>query len=416
MSNSLAIAAVTATLRYVLERALQRPHPGPVGGAGVTTLRPDRLAGTDLADAAGINVFCYRVTPNAAGNLTDLPTRRADGSLLQRPVAALDLHYLLTGYGADVSLDAQRLLGRAVSAFDMTPVLTRDVVTDALTLYGGQSETAFLPESDLADQVELVKLAPVTLSLEELSKLWAALGTPYLLSMTYLATVVLIEAEVTPRSSLPVRERAITVTPAGAPRLDSVDTDPPGGAMLTGASVVLRGSGLAAPLSQVRIGPAVLAGEPGGAVGELRAVLTDAVPAGMHAVRVTQSAPAGPGGTPPARTLATSNTVPLLLRPAVTAIATTADEVTLSVRPALVAGQRAGVVLSRLSGGGPDDPAEVSIMLPPVPATAAPQTAVTLPRADVPDGTWLVRLRVDGVDSLPELVGEAYGAPALTVP
>jgi hypothetical protein len=416
MSNGLAIAAVTSTLRYVLERTLQRPHPGPVGGAVVTTLRPSELAGADFADAAGINLFCYQVTPNPAGRLTDLPTRRADGSLVQRPVAALDLRYLLTCYGADGSLDAQRLLGRAVSAFDVTPVLTRDVVTAALTLYAGQSETAFLAEADLADQVELVKLAPVTLSIEELSNLWAALGTPYLLSMTYLATVVLIEADVIPRASLPVRERTITVTPAGAPRLESVDTDPPGGAMLTGATVVLRGSGLGSPLSQVRIGPVTLVGEPGHAVGEVRAVLTDAVPAGMHAVQVTHVEPAGPGGIPAARTIAASNALPLLLRPAVTVTGTTADEVTLTMSPPLVAGQRASIMLDRLPGGAPADPTEVSITLPPVPTTSAPQTAVTLPRVDVPDGTWLVRLRVDGVDSLPELVGETYGAPALTLP
>ena len=40
-------------------------------------------------------------TPNHAWNLTDLPTRRGDGSLTRRPVAAIDLHYLITAYGDD---------------------------------------------------------------------------------------------------------------------------------------------------------------------------------------------------------------------------------------------------------------------------------------------------------------------------
>jgi hypothetical protein len=416
MSNGLAIAAVTSTFRYILDRALQAPHPGPVGGASVTTLPVQQLANTDLAGTAGINLFCYQVTPNHAWNLSDLPTRRPDGSLVQRPVAALDLQYLITCHGQDTSLEPQRLVGRVVSALSVNPVFTRDVVDAALSLYAGDTQTSFLAESDLADEIELVKLSPFTLSLEELSKLWGVFGTPYLLSLTYLATVVLIEAEVSPRTSLPVRQRTVTIIAAGAPRLDSVDTDPPGEPVLSGTTLVLRGSGLLGPATQVRIGPATLerAAGPGGA--EFRVVLTDAVPAGMLAVQVTQSSPAGPGGIPPARTIATSNTLPLLVRPVVTVAGITSDTVALSVKPPLAAGQRATVLLSRLAGGGPGDPGDLTISLPAVATTAAPQSSVELHREVIPDGRWLVRLRVDGVDSLPELAGETYGAPALTLP
>jgi hypothetical protein len=41
---------------------------------------------------------------------------------------------------------------------------------------------------------------------------------------------------------------------------------------------------------------------------------------------------------------------------------------------------------------------------------------VVLPRSDVPDGSWLLSLQVDGAQSVPELVGDTYGAPALTLP
>jgi uncharacterized protein DUF4255 len=416
MSNGLAIAAVTSTLRYILDRALQAPHPGPVGGASVTTLPVQQLANTDLAGSTGINLFCYQVTPNHAWNLTDLPTRRSDGSLVQRPVAALDLQYLITCHGQDASLEPQRLVGRVVSALSVNPVFTHDVVDAALSLYASDTETSFLAESDLADEIELVKLSPFTLSLEELSKLWAVFGTPYLLSLTYLATVVLIEAEVSPRISLPVRQRTVTITAAGAPRLESVDTDPPGEPVLPGTTLVLRGSGLLGTTTQVRIGPATLepAAGPGGA--ELRIVLTDAVPAGMQAVQVAQSSPAGPDGIPPAQATATSNTLPLLLRPVVTVAGITPDTVALSVKPPLAAGQRAAVLLSRLAGGEPGDPGDLTISLPPVATAVAPQSSVELHREVIPDGEWLVRLRVDGVDSLAELVGETFGAPALTLP
>ena len=159
MSNSLAVAAVTSTLRYVLDRALQQSHAGQVGGASVTTLRPQELTGGDLAGAPGINVFCFQATPNHAWNLTDLPTRRSDGSLVQRPVAALDLHYLVTCYGDEPQLEPQRLLGRVVVALAATSVLTRDVVAAALRRSTATRPTRrFLADSDLADEVELVKL------------------------------------------------------------------------------------------------------------------------------------------------------------------------------------------------------------------------------------------------------------------
>ena len=70
-------------------------------------------------------------------------------------------------------------------------------------------------------------------------------------------------------------------------------------------------------------------------------------------------------------------------------------------------------MLGRLDGTA--TPAEVTLVLPPVEAGAAPLAALDVPRAEIPDGHWLVRLQVDGVESLPELVGDVYGAPDLTL-
>src|SRR5829696_2923120 len=96
MSNSLAIAAVTSSIRFVIDRSLQQTHPAPVGGARVVTRRPEELTAAEFTEDPAINVYCYLATPNHAWNLTDLPTRRANGSLVHRPVAALDLHYLIS--------------------------------------------------------------------------------------------------------------------------------------------------------------------------------------------------------------------------------------------------------------------------------------------------------------------------------
>jgi uncharacterized protein DUF4255 len=98
VSNSLAVAMVTAALRRTLGEALVAIPAGGVENARVTPLRPDMLAAAD-GDARGINIFLYQVAASPAWVGNALPTRRDDGSLLNRPEQALDLHYLLTFSG-----------------------------------------------------------------------------------------------------------------------------------------------------------------------------------------------------------------------------------------------------------------------------------------------------------------------------
>ncbi|MGC0273297.1 DUF4255 domain-containing protein [Pseudactinotalea sp. Z1739] len=420
MSNSLAIAAVTSSIRYVLDRSLQRPHPGPVGGAGVTTLHPGELSGTDLAGDAGLNVYCYLATPNHAWNLTDLPTRRADGTTVQRPLAALDLHYLITCYGSEATLETQRLLGRAVAALSATSVLGRDVVSAALELYAAHSETPFLADSDLAAELELVKLAPVTLSLEEMSKLWGVLDVAYQLSLTYLATVVLVAAEASPSRNLPVRSPAIALSTSGPIHLHAVTPEVPDPANGEHGVLVLRGSRLLAPpggQTHVRIGPATLPVEDARATAaELRISLTDAVPAGVHGLQILHRSPAGSADPAPVRTTSASNAVHVVIRPQVTITAVSATEVTLGVRPSLRPRQRPSVLLRRLSGGAGDDQQSLTMEFPPVGPDQDAVAELTFSHGDLPDGTWLVQLQVDGTDSIPTATDQTYDQPALTLP
>lgn len=412
MSNTLAIATVTSTVRYLLEQSLGGPQPGPVGSAAVTTLHPSRLAGDDALPPKGINVFCYRVTPNHAWNLTDLPTRSPSGGLTRRPVAALDLHYLISCTGDDAELDTQRLLARVVLALAVTPVLGRGVIADAIAEYTDDTPTAFLSSADLADQIELVKLAPENLSLEDLSRLWGVLGTPYALSVTYSATVVLLESDLSPRPVLPVRQRVVGVAPIAPPVLGVVDTDPPGAAIGTGTTLALSGSGLLGPATTVRVGPVEIAPSGGATAAAVRATLDDRVPAGVHAVQVVHRSV--PVGGEPARVTTRSNAVPVLVRPEVTAVSVGAAEVTLALAPPLFPGQRATVTLTPLGAVDGRDP--LSFGLTPVPAGGAPALSAVLERATIADGDWLVRLVVDGADSLPRLSGDTYGEPLLRLP
>src|SRR5207244_718340 len=100
--------------------------------------------------------YLYQVSPNAALTNADLPARRNNGELMQRPQAALDLNYLLTFYGAEAQLEPQRLLASTVRALHARPILTREIIRQTIA----KPTFAFLANSNLADAIDLVKLTP----------------------------------------------------------------------------------------------------------------------------------------------------------------------------------------------------------------------------------------------------------------
>jgi hypothetical protein len=203
MSNFLAIATVTAAL----SRAVQAAVSVDVPGAEVTTVRPD--GPSSGVPNTGVNIYLYQVTPNTALRNDDLPTRSHDGTLVARPQAALDLHYLLSFYGNEVELEPQRLLGSTVRTLHSQPVLARAAIQSTV------ADVSFLANSDLANEVELVKFTPIPLNLDELSKLWSVfMEIPYTLSVAYQASVVLITMEQAPHVPLPVLEPVIQVSPS----------------------------------------------------------------------------------------------------------------------------------------------------------------------------------------------------------
>lgn len=194
MSNALAIATVTTALAQVVRTAVQSAVPG----SEVVTERPN---GTPTGGPR-VRLFLHQVSPNAALRSNDLPTRAANGTVTKRPTAALDLHYLLAFYGNETELEPQRMLGAVVRDIHAKPVLMRQMIEDAVT------SEPFLTGSNLADAVEQVKFSPLPLSLEELSKLWSVFfQAPYALSVAYQGTVVLIESEDNVSTALPVLSR-----------------------------------------------------------------------------------------------------------------------------------------------------------------------------------------------------------------
>ena len=213
MSNALAIASVTAVLKDLLDNALI-DHSVTAGAGGpvtVSAIAPDRIK-----DAAGqtvrLNLFLYHVAPNPGWRNVGLPSSNQSGERLTNPPLALDLYYLLTAYGQE-DFEAEILLGYAMQVLHETPILPREAIRTALEAPSPVDTTMLPPAlgalaaSDLADQVELIKLTPQGMNSEEIYKLWGAFQTSYRPSVAYQASVVLIEGNRPARSPLPVLTR-----------------------------------------------------------------------------------------------------------------------------------------------------------------------------------------------------------------
>lgn len=196
MSNHLAIATVTAALGQLIGSAADSAVPG-------TVLRFGRPTPPNGVGEKKLHLYLYQVTPNAALRNADTPTRDANGRLKKQPQVALDLHYLLSFYGDEQQFEPDRMLGAVVRDLRASPILQRDVITNAIA-----SHTPTLDGSNLADAIEHVKFTPEPLSLEELSKVWSVfMQTPHALSVAYQGRVVLIESDEDIRATLPVLER-----------------------------------------------------------------------------------------------------------------------------------------------------------------------------------------------------------------
>src|SRR5205807_232817 len=89
------------------------------------------------------------------------------------------------------------------------PILTRDTIRRVLNPAVPPATPVYqaLQSTGLADQIEQIRIAPVTMNLEELSKLWTALQSNYRPSVAYQITVVLIETNRPRYSPLPVLSR-----------------------------------------------------------------------------------------------------------------------------------------------------------------------------------------------------------------
>lgn len=360
MSHPLAIATATATLRHVVAKAL--PSSGfLLGVPEVSHVRPDADLGLP---PVGVNVCLYRVSPNPNWRNADLPTRRGT-TVLRKPQIGLDLYYLLSFYGNDKELEPQRLLGYTVNALHADPQLPRDVMRNFANP-AHALHLDYLLGSDLGDQPELVRITPTELSLEELTKLWSVFfQTKYVLSVAYTATVVLIEADLTPaKPAPPVETTQVLVRPTPDPRIDDAvvivipavapATDPRLGVHLQGENLMLTLAKLGAPPgtpvqpSEARFPTGTGAILVGGSNAQLDVALPTVLKVGEQWVQIVNTA----GDAD--KTLAASNVAAFTLRPHVMSVEllpAPPRRLRANLLPAVDATQPVTLVLIRLPSG-----------------------------------------------------------------
>ncbi len=400
MSNSLAIAAVTATLRSLLDTRINAspavdPSSDPaLAGTEVTARPPDEAANQNFARQ--VNLFLYQVSPNAAWRNKDMPRQVRPGETGQPPLP-LALHYLLTAYVRDNEEDAafigHRLLGRAMSILHDHPLLGQSEIENALV------------GNDLHNQVERVRLTLQPFSLEEMSKMWTAFQTQYRLSAAYEASVVLIESTRPARTPLPVlrrgeEDRGVTSQPdliPPYPTLTAVTLPDKQPAVRLNETLTLTGhhldgTGVTVLFRHPLLDDPVAVPPVSNTATEIQVTIPnqpDDFPAGIYTVAVQL--------TRPDETFSrTSNELPFALSPQMT-LATAVrngDTVTLTVTttPTIRREQRAALLLG---------PHEIPAQPHPTATDTLTFLAVDDPPGKFPTGAeFFTRLRVDGVDSL----------------
>ena len=425
MSSQLAIAAVTAVLRNLLDNGMVEAGPA-VGAVSVTAVAPDSIKVDDPDFAPCLNLFLYRVSPNTGWVNVGLPSYAADGTRRTNPPLALDLHLLLTAYGKS-DFQAEILLGYAMSLLHEHPVLDRAAIRRALEpspLGPSILPPAFqaLSASDLADQVEAVTVTLEPMDTEEMSRLWSAIQSHYRPTAAYVASVVLIETTKPTSSALPVltrgavtdgREEGVAVHPDLLPPLPTLLSAAPltgQAALHLGETLRLEGVHLDGSSAEVAFEHPLLDAPLVVSIGTSADPerIDVALPSGSAA---DQAWPAGVWGVtvslvPPGEAAPrTTNTAAFVLAPlpvlspapAVTRDAGTGRvTVTMATHPQVRPSQRATLALGTQLAVAEPHP--------------APTGSLSFEFGTVPAGAQWVRLTVDGAESL--LVDRTATPPA----
>jgi len=395
MSNTRAIAAVTATMKKLLMQvnATLRngdPPDSDLSDLVVTTKSPDKARDSATTGQVNqLNLFLYAIQPDAT--LRNWDQYQTGGGQLSLPLA-LKLFYMLTAYGdGNDDTAAQRLMGRAMA------ILNDQCVLDQADI------KSVVPNNDLYRQIERVRITQHIMSTDEMSKLWTIFQTGYSLSVAYEASVVLLDdlaAAIAPQPVLmrgrgdpgpSVNPNLVPLTPT----LTGLTLPRKQPAVRLGDTITLAGFNLVSPGATTRIdlrhytqtAEGGVTPDAGGTATELQLTLSLApvsFPAGVYTVSVNVDSPTDPDRS--------SNGLLMCLAPRIVSRsagprAPDGDvTITIGLTPEVWPDQTVSLLF---------DDQEIA-----APARTGKVSSIDFTVDNPPSGTHNLRLRVDGVESL----------------
>lgn len=263
MSSSTAIGMVGESLKTLLEEEMS---VSPT--AAITLLAPDESSSTRR-----INLFLYKIQENTHFRNMDWEVSRSDPTKMTPPPLSLNLYYLMTPYAInDVetgNASAHAILGDAMRVFHQFPVVPSSYLA-----------------AGLADAREQIKIMPVPVDMDELSKVWSTFSTPFRLSVAYEISVVQLDLSSDSERDMPPRIRAIGVpqvsAPFSVPKVTSIT--PLSGA--AGASISINGEHLRGWKAYVTIGTQLVADGVDLNADSFSVAVPGGLPGGFHRVRI----------------------------------------------------------------------------------------------------------------------------------
>ncbi|AZO55764.1 MULTISPECIES: DUF4255 domain-containing protein [unclassified Mesorhizobium] len=389
MGNKLSVAAVTASLQLMIQEA--------AGGATVKVGRPGNENDADVGPV--VNVFLFQATPNAARRNAHNPTRSSNGQQVANSLVAFDLHYLISFIGRPELYQPELLLGAVSRGLEHRSAIARRTIDKV------KQDNPGLVDVDLENEPEPVRIHPAPMSFEEMSKLWSVLfQTPYILSLAYTCSPVLIETSTPLSSGPPVTSVNNAVFVLGGPVVLGVEAAAGATApVLWGGTLVVRGHSLdrhgmtlriggrdtdlgAARISSDRIELELVAASFGG----------EELAAGPLVLETVLPAPAGA----PSHLERISDRATFLLRPQIklAASATAGSKLTVVVSPGVGRGQTPRLVLNGQSATA----ASVQLNAEPF-DSGFPVASLKFPLKGVPKGSYYAQLLVEGTASTPQV-------------
>lgn len=393
MSSPLAISAVTLTLRNLLTDVAH--EDAELLDTLVTTKPPG--AAREGITANQLNIFLYSTSVDTAFSNLPMPGQSKNGESGIPPLA-LVLKYLITAYGrANDDVSGHRLMGHSMIALHDHPLLGRSEIQEAL------------PDTDLHNQVERVRIAHDVLSVDEMSRLWSSFQSEYSLSTGYEVSVLLIESRRSAKTPLPVLQRGISVQSGlipAFPAITEIDLPKQQTSALLGDTLTIKGNHLDGDTILLRFAhpdlssPIDVPALGGGTESQISVQIPDNPvdwPVGFYTIEVVI--------TKAGEQDRITNSLPLPLSPIIVSIAPANPvsrdgsgnvTLTLTCKPQVLPDQRAALLL-----GDREVLAEAHII--------QTDTLVFIVE-DAPAGSHYIRLRVDGIDSL--LVDRNVSPPA----